>query len=87
MERVREEFPDRFSKAVDIRNYSLRRSPRRGATTTAANNKVDETTTELIGRWRRREKARGAEPGLPMRQVYTQVSNALEALIRYSQSH
>jgi hypothetical protein len=76
-----------FSKGVDIRDYSLRRSPRRGAVTTAANNQVDETTTELIGRWRKKEKARGAEPGLPMRQVYTQVSAAVEALLRFSQSH
>ena len=55
-----------FSQGVDIRDDSLWRSPRRGAITTAANNRVDETTMELIGRWRKKEKARGAEPGLPM---------------------
>ena len=80
-------FPDRFSKRIDIREYSLRRSPRRGATTHAASNKVDKTTTELISRWRKRENAKGAEPGLTMRQVYTQVSSALEAQVRYSLSH
>ena len=87
MERTKTRFSERFSKGVDIREYSLRRSPRRGATTHAANNKVDETTTELVSRWRKREKAKGAEPGLSMRQVYTQVSSALEAQVRYSLSH
>ena len=72
---------------MKIEDYSLRRSPRRGAITTAANNKVDETTIELIGRWRKKEAAKGAEPGLSMRQVYTQVSNAVEALSRFSLSH
>ena len=69
MERTLVRFPDRFSKGIDIQEYSLRRLPRRGATTHAANNKVDKTTTELISRWRKREKAKGAEPGLTMRQV------------------
>ena len=87
LSRLRTSNPSTFSQGVDIRDYSLRRSPRRGAVTTAANNQVDETTTELIGRWRKKEKARGAEPGLPMRQVYTQVSAAVEALLRFSQSH
>lgn len=87
LSRLRTKNPSLFSQGIDIRDYSLRRSPRRGAVTTAANNKVDETTTELIGRWRKKEKAKGAEPGLPMRQVYTQVSSAVEALLRFSQSH
>ena len=87
MERTLVRFPDRFLKGVDIREHSLRRSPRRGATTHAANNKVDETITELISRWRKREKAKGAEPGSTMRQVYTQVSSALVAQVRYSLSH
>ena len=59
----------------------------RGTTTHAANNKVDETTPDLVSRWRKREKAKGAESGLSMRQVYTHVSSALEAQVRYSLSH
>ena len=70
MERAKTRFPARFSKGVGIRDYSLQRSPRRAATTHVANNKVDETT-ELVSRWRKREKAKGAKPGLSMRQVYT----------------
>ena len=85
--RLREQDPGLFTQVVKIEDYSLRRSPRRGAITTAANNKVDETTIELIGRWRKKEAAKGAEPGLSMRQVYTQVSHAVEALSRFSLSH
>ena len=87
MERTMNRFPSRFSKGVEIKDYSLRRSMRRGLTTTVSNNRVDTVTIELINRWRKREAARGAEAGLPMRQVYTQVSNALDALVRYSLSH
>ena len=85
--RVREKRPKLFSKAVDISDYSLRRSLRRGATTEAENNKVDPVAIELINRWRKKEAAKGAEAGLPMRQVYTQVSRAIEAVLRFSQSH
>ena len=78
---------DVFRKGVDPSDYSLRRSPRRGSTTTATNNNVDPLTIELVNRWRKREKAKGAEPSLPMRQVYTQVRNAIDATLRSSQSH
>ena len=76
-----------FSKAVSVDNYSLRRSLRRGATTEAENNNVDPVAIELINRWRKKESARGAEAGLSMRQVYTQVSRAIVAVLRFSQSH
>ena len=76
-----------FSKAVSVDNYSLRRSLRRGATTEAENNNVDPIAIELINRWRKKESARGAEAGLSMRQVYTQVSRAIVAVLRFSQSH
>ena len=85
--RAREAHPKLFSSSVQIKDYSLRRSLRRGATTESENNKVDPSTIELINRWRRKEAARGSEAGLPMRQVYTQVSRALLAMLRFSQSH
>ncbi|KAL7530332.1 hypothetical protein ACHAXR_005039, partial [Thalassiosira sp. AJA248-18] len=80
MERTMQRFPSLFSKGVDVKDYSLRRSLRRGSTTTATNNNVDPMIIELINRWRKKEAARGAEAGLPMRQVYTQVSNAIDAM-------
>ena len=78
--------PSLFPAGVEIGDYSLRRSLRRGSTTEAQNNKVPSTTIDLINRWRRREAAKGAEPGLPMRQVYTHASSALVGFLAYSQS-
>ena len=37
-----------------------------------------------MGRWRSREAAKGAEPGLPMRQVYTQVKSAVNAMLLFA---
>ena len=87
LSRLQKRKPKLFCKDVVINEYSLRRSLRRGATTEAENNGVDLVTIELINRWRRKEKARGAEAGLSMRQTYTQVSRAVVAALRFSQSH
>lgn len=84
--RGKEAKPEAFSAMTEIDDYSLRRSLRRGSATEAQNNGVPEATIELINRWRKRERARGAEPGLPMRQVYTQARSALQTTLRYSQS-
>ena len=78
--------PDKFSKKSEVQDFSLRRSLRRGSTTQALNNNVAGPTVDLINRWRKREGARGSEPGLAMRQVYTQVRSSLDTMLRYSQS-
>ena len=87
LERLRQVNPDLFLTSVAIEDFSLRRSLRRGATTASQNNKVDGLSIDLINRWRKKEAARGAEAGLSMRQVYTQVSQAVVAALRFSQSH
>ena len=79
--------PGLFPKGVDVHDFSLRRSPCRGSTTSATNNKVHPLALELMNRWRKRERARGAEPGLSMRQVYTQVRDTIDATLEYSLSH
>ncbi len=85
--RLQQEKPALFLSSVLIEDYSLRRSLRRGATTESQNNKVDSIAIELINRWRKKERAKGCEAGLSMRQVYTQVSRAVTATLRFSQSH
>ena len=87
IERTMSARPGLFPKGVDVHDFSLRRSPRRGSTTSATNNKVHPLAIELMNRWRTREKARGTEPGLSMRQVYTQVRNTINATLEYSLSH
>ena len=76
-----------FTTGFFIGDFSLRRSPRRGATTEAENNNVDTASIEIINRWRKREAARGTEAVISMRQVYTQVSRDVVASLLLSQSH
>lgn len=86
IDRVRAEFPGLISGKVESGDYSLRRSGRRGAATEATNLQVPADTMHLLGRWRRKEAARGTEPGLPIRQAYTQVSHALPAMLAYTKA-
>eukprot|EP00986_Skeletonema_menzelii_P013331 scaffold7675_cov162-Skeletonema_menzelii.AAC.1 len=60
--------PSTFSSKSEAEDFNLRRSLRRGSTTQSHNNKTPPATIELMNRWRKREAARGAEPGLEMRQ-------------------
>lgn len=77
-------FPAEVGETAVIEDFSLWRSGRRGATTEARNHNVDEGVITLMGRWRKREKARGSEPGLPMSQVYTQVKNSVPAMLTFA---
>lgn len=83
--RVQSQYPLVINPALEITDFSLWRSGRRGAATEATVNMIDSKIIELINRWRSREMARGTEPGLPMRQVYTQVSHTVPLMVKYSQ--
>ena len=84
LRRVQQRYPKVVLPSLEIEDFGLWRSARRGDTTEATMNEIDEMIIELINRWRTREAAKGTEPGLPMRQVYTQVSSTLETMILYS---
>ncbi len=43
-------------------------------------------TLDRVNGWRKRDVFKGTEPGLAMRQVYTDALSAIEATIKYSQS-
>ena len=79
--------PRLFHKNVEVEDYSLRRSPRRGATVSATNNGIPQPVIDEINRWRTKENAKGSEAGLPLRQVYTSVRYMLSTQIVFSQSH
>ena len=87
LERGQKMHPEFFTTGVFIGDFSLIRRPTRGATTDAENNNVDIAAIELIIRWSKREAERGAEAGISMQQVYTQVSRAVVASLRFSLSH
>ena len=86
LQEARDKNPKLLPAAVDIEDFSLWRSPRRGAVLETTNQDVSEKVIELINRWRKKEGAKGAEPGLAMRQVYTQVRSALPIMMVYSQA-
>ncbi len=75
-----------FSSKLEVEDFNLRRSLRRGCTTQSHNNKTPAETIEMVNRWRKKEAARGAEPGLGMRQVYTQALTAVDATLEYSRN-
>ena len=80
LERGKQIHPEFFTTGVVIGDFSLRRGPRRGATTEAENNNVDTEAIELTNQRKNREAARGSEAGISMQQVYTRVSRAVELL-------
>jgi hypothetical protein len=83
--RARSSRPECMDQVVELEDFSLWRSGRRGATTEAGNQKVSAHVIDLMGRWRQKEAAKGSQPGLPMRQVYTQVKSSFPAMLLYSE--
>jgi len=77
LDKVKGHFPNVIHKITQIEDFSLWRSGRRGA---------DMHIIDHMGRWRKREVAKGTEPGLPMRQVYTQMRSVFPAMLTFSGS-
>jgi hypothetical protein len=72
--------------AIEPDDFSLWRSPRRGAVLETTQQGVDSKVMELINRWRSKEAAKGSTPNLPMRQVYTEVKSTLPTMMQYSRA-
>eukprot|EP00956_Cyclotella_meneghiniana_P005188 scaffold6474_cov23-Cyclotella_meneghiniana.AAC.1 len=84
LQSVKEDYKGAIPDGIDIEGYSLRRSGRSGAHTEATNNKVPIEVVTTMGRWRKRELARGTQPGMPMTQVYLRVRNAVPTLLSFA---
>ncbi len=84
VDQARERHPRLIPVAVETEDFSLWRSPRRGAVLETTNQDVQEKVIKLINPWRKREAARGSEAGLAMRQVYTQVRSTLPTMLKFS---
>eukprot|EP00956_Cyclotella_meneghiniana_P006094 scaffold7947_cov52-Cyclotella_meneghiniana.AAC.3 len=76
---VQENMKDVIPTSVDVEGFSLWRSGRSGAHTEATNNQVPEHVIRTMGRWRSKELAKGANPGLPMTQ--SQGTNSHHSLL------
>lgn len=78
--------PRLVAAAIEPDDFSLWRSPRRGAVLETTHQGVDSKVMELINRWRSKEAAKGSMPNLPMRQVYTEVKSTLPTMMQYSRA-
>ena len=78
--------PRLVAAAIEPDDFSLWRSPRRGAVLETTHQGVDSKVMELINRWRSKEAAKGSMPNLPMRQVYTEVKSTLPTVMQYSRA-
>ena len=85
MVELNSQSPELFSVGTVLGLYSLRRSMRRGAILETTG-RVDDVIVKLMNRWRKKEGAKGAEPGLCMRQTYTQMRSMVPKLLLYSQA-
>ena len=75
--------------SVDItvdERFNVYRSFRRGATTRAKEQGVDEPTIEMNNRWRKWQNKQGGMPNLPMTQLYVEISQVLTSKLRFSQA-
>ena len=82
--KARDENPRLVPAVVEGTDFSLWRFPRRGAVLETTNHGVDAKVIKQVNHWRKKEAAKGSEPGLPMRQVYTQVWNTLPVILEFS---
>ena len=83
---VKTHLVEAIGATTEVEDFSLWRSGRSGATTEATNNNVPQQVIETMGRWRKREMARGTEPDLPMHQVYLRVKHALPTMLLFASS-
>ncbi|GFH49897.1 hypothetical protein CTEN210_06373 [Chaetoceros tenuissimus] len=85
--RCAQQHPSLLDVNADLENdYRVYRSFRRGATTCARNNKVQEADIELHNRWRATEAKGGSLPSMSMHNLYTEISQALPTRLRFSAS-
>ena len=86
MDRVKDEFPGLIPDNVNpLLDMSLWRSGRRGSTTEVSNQNLDQVAIDMNNRWRKRERAKGGDPSMSMRELYTQIEHSLFTFLRYSQ--
>ena len=84
LEKVKVHFPGTIPESIQATDFSLWRSGRRGGTTAAISLGVPLPIIDLMGRWRTKEAAKGTLPGLPMRQVYTQVKSSISGMLLFA---
>jgi len=84
---IQQERPDIVKPDVLVHEeYGISRSFRRGATTEARNVKVDEEDIKLMNRWRNFEEAKGRRPRMQMQDHYSDITQSIPSLLRFSKA-
>jgi hypothetical protein len=87
VKRVQDSSPGLIPSSIDVEaRYNVYRSFRRGATTRAKEQGVDEATIEMNNRWRKWQNKQGSLPNLPMSQLYVEITQVLTSKLRFSSS-
>jgi hypothetical protein len=77
--------PEIIPKDVNVyEEYGIFRSFRRGATTQARNQRVQENNINLINRWRQVKAAQGRRPKLRMQDHYSEIRQRVPSLLKFS---
>jgi hypothetical protein len=87
LEGLQADTPGLIGPQLEVaREYSFRRSIRRGSTTHARNQGTASDVIEANNRWRKLERAGHREAGLSVLDTYTDVQAALGLNLRYLES-
>ena len=87
MSTIQESDPGIIPLGTDVdHRFNIYRSFRRGATTRAKEQEVDESIIEMNNRWRKWQNKQGSLPNLPMSQLYVEITQALSTKLRFSSS-
>ena len=85
LRRIQLERGSLIPDSVDVEEeYGLKRSFRRGSNTHAGNQGVNADVVDKNNRWRTVENCKTGKPNFNMQQHYTEISQALVALLEYS---
>lgn len=74
--------PDLIKPNLDVFElYNIRRSMRRGSSSIARRERVDQTIIDLVNRWSVRENSRGRSRGYSMRDYYTEIRLVMHTIL------
>ena len=77
--------PDLIKVSLDVFElYNIRRSLRRGSSSIARRERVDQQIIDLVNRWSVRENSRGRSRGSSMRDYYTEIKLVMNTILPYS---
>ena len=77
--------PDLIKPNMDVFElYNIRRSLRRGSSSIARRERVDQDIIDLVNRWSVTENSRGRSRGYSMRDYYTEIRLVLHTILPYS---